>query len=48
MVCPFGAIISDKKSKKVVAKCDLCEGLEIPACVNHCPNQALIFEEASP
>lgn len=48
MVCPFGAIISDEKSKKVIAKCDLCEGLEIPACVNNCPNQALIFEEASP
>lgn len=48
MVCPVGAIIPDEKSKKVVAKCDLCDGLEIPACVNNCPNQGLIFEETLP
>jgi carbon-monoxide dehydrogenase iron sulfur subunit len=48
MVCPVGAIIPDEKSKKVVAKCDLCDGLEIPACVNNCPSQGLIFEETLP
>jgi carbon-monoxide dehydrogenase iron sulfur subunit len=26
-------------------KCDLCEGREIPACVEACPTQALVFYE---
>lgn len=29
-------------SKKAI-KCDLCRHLEGPACVEHCPNRALIF-----
>jgi carbon-monoxide dehydrogenase iron sulfur subunit len=28
-----------------VAKCDLCPGLEVPACVANCPNEALVFVE---
>lgn len=44
MVCPYGAIRMDKQNK-VVAKCDLCQGLQTPACVANCPNQALIVKE---
>jgi len=45
MVCPFGAIRIDLYRHKIVAKCDLCQGLEAPACVTNCPNEALTFEE---
>jgi len=45
MVCPFGAIKKDPNRQKVVAKCDLCQGLDVPACVANCPNEALTFEE---
>lgn len=44
MVCPYGAIKPDP-SGKIVAKCDLCQNLEIPACVANCPNEALVCEE---
>jgi len=45
MVCPFGAIQRDKQGKKIASKCDLCPSKEIPVCVVHCPNEALVFEE---
>jgi carbon-monoxide dehydrogenase iron sulfur subunit len=45
MVCPFGAIRVDPYRHKVVAKCDLCQELDAPACVANCPNEALTFEE---
>ena len=45
MVCPFGAVLRDPNGAKVVAKCDLCPNLEIPACVSNCPNEALTYEE---
>jgi carbon-monoxide dehydrogenase iron sulfur subunit len=48
MVCPTGAVIPDVKTRKVAAKCDLCIGLEIPVCVQNCPNRALVYQEASP
>jgi anaerobic carbon-monoxide dehydrogenase iron sulfur subunit len=44
MVCKYGAIKMDKENK-VVAKCDLCQGLTEPACVANCPNQALEIKE---
>lgn len=46
LVCPYGAPRRDLSWKKVV-KCDLCQstGREIPACVEMCPNRALVFEE---
>jgi carbon-monoxide dehydrogenase iron sulfur subunit len=47
MVCPFGAIKMDLNRKKVTAKCDLCQDLENPACVENCPNEVLILEEVS-
>ena len=44
LACPVGAIIWDEK-KEVVGKCDFCPGREIPACVENCPNEALVLEE---
>ena len=44
MVCPYGALKMDV-SDKVVAKCDLCQELESPACVTNCPNRALTVKE---
>jgi carbon-monoxide dehydrogenase iron sulfur subunit len=45
MVCPFGAIQRNTASRKAASKCDLCYGEKIPACVAHCPNEALVYEE---
>lgn len=46
LVCPFGAIMpaADGKSAQ---KCMLCtdNGRDIPNCVEHCPNGAIVFEE---
>ena len=47
MVCPYGALKMDI-SGKVVAKCDLCQELESPACVANCPNRALTVKEVRP
>lgn len=44
MACPYGAIWRHPEGKKVV-KCDLCKDRESPACVQACPNAALVFEE---
>jgi len=47
MACPFG-VISPKKngSQKVAVKCDLCKNRKNgPACVEACPNGALVFME---
>jgi carbon-monoxide dehydrogenase iron sulfur subunit len=44
LVCPLGVLRLDAGRKKTV-KCDLCQGEEIPACVAHCPNEALWFAE---
>jgi len=44
MVCPYSAIKIDLKEKMAV-KCDLCQGLEVPACVANCPNEALVYQE---
>lgn len=41
MVCPYGHI-KPLPGQKQVLKCDLCRGENIiPACVAHCPNEAL-------
>lgn len=42
MVCPYGVIKMDRNNK-IASKCDLCYGEDIPACVAHCPNEALEF-----
>ena len=44
MACPFGIIKRDLKNN-VSTKCDLCVGRETPACVEACPNKALVYEE---
>jgi anaerobic carbon-monoxide dehydrogenase iron sulfur subunit len=44
MVCPYGAIKIDKEGH-VIAKCDQCTELDIPACVATCPNGALECQE---
>ena len=44
MACPFGAIQANRQAGKII-KCDLCEGREMPACVEACPNLALIWED---
>jgi len=44
MVCPYGAVKPDS-SGKIITKCDLCPDREIPACVENCPNEALVIEE---
>lgn len=43
--CQFGAIRQDIYRGQV-AKCDLCPGLDTPACVTNCPNEALVYAEA--
>jgi carbon-monoxide dehydrogenase iron sulfur subunit len=44
LVCPYGAIRRDLP-RHIIAKCDLCPHLEVPACVANCPNEALVFAE---
>jgi carbon-monoxide dehydrogenase iron sulfur subunit len=45
MVCPYGAIKRSSGSDHVAQKCDMCPGLDTPACVANCPNQALVLQE---
>jgi carbon-monoxide dehydrogenase iron sulfur subunit len=45
MVCPFGVIARNTEGKKVASKCDLCNGEKTPVCVQHCPNEAIVYEE---
>jgi carbon-monoxide dehydrogenase iron sulfur subunit len=45
MVCPLGVIDRNREGKKVISKCDLCIGEEIPVCVKNCPNEAIVYEE---
>ncbi len=46
MTCPFGAIKIDTQNR-IIAKCDRCVELEIPACVANCPNGGLELKEVS-
>jgi carbon-monoxide dehydrogenase iron sulfur subunit len=45
MSCPYGVLKPDTKSKTVVVKCDMCNGREIPRCVENCPTGAIYLEE---
>jgi len=45
MVCPFGAVLRNTAGRKVASKCDLCFGEQMPVCVAHCPNEALVYGE---
>jgi carbon-monoxide dehydrogenase iron sulfur subunit len=45
LACPVAAPRRDTTRGKVF-KCDLCAGREMPACVQNCPNEALVYGEA--
>ncbi|MBN1322924.1 MAG: 4Fe-4S dicluster domain-containing protein [Methanotrichaceae archaeon] len=44
MVCPYG-VIGQQRESRMVVKCDRCGSREIPACVEACPVNTLIFAE---
>lgn len=46
LLCPYGSITTDEDS--TVLKCELCvkNSCGAPACVQGCPNRAIVFEEA--
>ncbi len=44
MVCPYG-VIGRQKEQRVAIKCDRCPDRDMPACVEACHTQALVFAE---
>ncbi|MHA1249657.1 MAG: 4Fe-4S dicluster domain-containing protein [Candidatus Helarchaeota archaeon] len=46
LVCPYGAITRDENGLTAL-KCDLCLERGYPSCVEHCPNEGLVFVEVS-
>ncbi len=46
LMCPNGAIKRDERGGHVALKCDMCKHRGFPSCVEHCPNDALVIEEA--
>jgi carbon-monoxide dehydrogenase iron sulfur subunit len=42
MVCPFGAPQPFRHFRKAI-KCDRCNGMDVPYCVESCPTHALIL-----
>ncbi|MBC2580462.1 4Fe-4S dicluster domain-containing protein [Clostridium sp. DJ247] len=47
MSCPYGVLKPDTKTKKVVVKCDMCNGRETPRCVENCPTGAIYLQEVN-
>jgi carbon-monoxide dehydrogenase iron sulfur subunit len=51
LTCPYGCIMpddsNDNDGRHIVQKCELClkNTVGTPACVAHCPNNAIVFEE---
>ena len=45
--CPYGAIMPSESDDGVVQKCELClkNSHGKPACVEGCPNRAIVYEE---
>jgi len=44
LMCPYGALTINHN--KTVTKCELCtDNNQEPACVQNCPNNAIVFEE---
>ncbi|HQH49585.1 MAG: 4Fe-4S binding protein [Caldisericales bacterium] len=44
MNCPYGGVLPNEDYTKVL-KCDRCLDVPIPACVDACPKDALVYEE---
>ncbi len=44
MVCPYGAVRSDKRYAKSV-RCDLCADIQDPRCAKSCPTKAILYSE---
>lgn len=43
-LCPFGSVLPDKEG--IIEKCELCIARDgNPLCVEHCPNNAIVFKE---
>ena len=42
MVCPYGVIGRHMETRKAY-RCDRCPDLQVPACVDACPTQALVY-----
>jgi carbon-monoxide dehydrogenase iron sulfur subunit len=40
----YGVINRERDTGEVI-KCDLCQGREMPACVEACPTHALVYSE---
>lgn len=48
MVCPYGALSRGADgSRNIAVKCDFCPDRSVPACVEACPNGALVLVEVS-
>jgi carbon-monoxide dehydrogenase iron sulfur subunit len=47
LVCPYGAVFPDE-ARGIATKCDTCPDLDVPACVETCPNGALVIVEIEP
>jgi len=47
MACPYGVIKPDIDAHRVASKCDLCIEKGFPACVEHCPNEAIILVDSA-
>ncbi|MDR0818065.1 MAG: 4Fe-4S binding protein, partial [Oscillospiraceae bacterium] len=46
LTCPYGCVMPSDDGH-VVQKCELClkNTVGAPACVEHCPNRAIVYEE---
>lgn len=45
MSCPFGVLKPDEVAGNTIIKCDLCNGRDIPRCVDSCPVGAIYVAE---
>lgn len=41
--CPYGAVVPGEDGP--VSKCELCVSRGVPACVEGCPNRAIVYED---
>ncbi len=41
MSCPYGVLKADESTKRIIMKCDLCNGRQVPRCVENCPTGAI-------